>query len=135
MDCYGRICCDYRSDSYFWKTIDGYFYRNGGTGGFKYAYDEILAVGYIAMAITQSLSGIMRGAGDTMTPMWISLITTVAIRVPVAYGIAYLTRSELYPGGRCESVFVSLLVSWTLGAIITLICYRWGKWKQKAIEE
>ena len=96
---------------------------------------QILAVGYIAMAVTQSLSGIMRGAGDTMTPMWISLITTVAIRVPVAYGLAYLTRSEQYPGGRCESVFVSLLVSWTLGAVITFICYRWGKWKQKAIGE
>lgn len=30
---------------------------------------RILAVGYIAMAVTQSLSGVMRGAGDTMTPM------------------------------------------------------------------
>ena len=36
---------------------------------------RILAVGYIAMAVTQSLSGVMRGAGDTMTPMWISIIT------------------------------------------------------------
>lgn len=95
---------------------------------------RILAVGYVAMAVTQSLSGVMRGAGDTMTPMWISLITTVAIRVPVAYGIAYLTRTEQYPGGRCESIFFSLLFSWTLGAVVTFICYRWGKWKQKAIE-
>lgn len=95
---------------------------------------RILAVGYVAMAVTQSLSGVMRGAGDTMTPMWISLITTVAIRVPVAYGITYLTRSEQYPGGRCESIFFSLLFSWTLGAVVTFICYRWGKWKQKAIE-
>ena len=52
----------------------------------SYRLMMILAVGYIAMAVTQSLSGIMRGAGDTVTPMWISLITTVAIRVPVAYG-------------------------------------------------
>ena len=37
----------------------------------------IIAAGYIAMAVTQSLSGVMRGAGDTMTPMWISLVTTV----------------------------------------------------------
>lgn len=95
---------------------------------------RILAVGYVAMAVTQSLSGVMRGAGDTMTPMWISLITTVAIRVPVAYGIAYLTRSQQYPGGRCESIFISLLFSWTLGAIITFVFYKWGKWKQKAIE-
>ena len=34
---------------------------------------RILAVGYIAMGATQCLSGVMRGAGDTMTPMWISL--------------------------------------------------------------
>jgi putative MATE family efflux protein len=94
---------------------------------------RILAVGYIAMAVTQCLSGVMRGAGDTMTPMWISLITTVILRVPVAYGIAYLTRSDLYPTGRPESTFISLLVSWTLGAIITTFFYKRGKWKKKAL--
>ena len=94
---------------------------------------RILAVGYIAMAVTQSLSGVMRGAGDTMTPMWISLITTVVLRVPIAYGIAYLTRSEMYPTGRPESVFISLLTSWTMGAIITTIFYKKGKWRNKAL--
>ena len=92
---------------------------------------KILAVGYIAMAVTQSLSGVMRGAGDTMTPMWISLITTVILRVPVAYGIAYLTRSAAYPTGRPESTFISLVVSWTLGAIITIIFFKRGKWRSK----
>lgn len=92
---------------------------------------RILAVGYIAMAVTQSLSGVMRGAGDTMTPMWISLITTVILRVPVAYGIAYLTRSATYPTGRPESTFISLLVSWTLGAIVTTIFFKRGKWRNK----
>ncbi len=94
---------------------------------------QILAVGYIAMAVTQSLSGVMRGAGDTMTPMWISLITTVILRVPVAYGIAYLTRSDLYPTGRPESTFISLVVSWTLGAIITTIFFKKGKWRKKGL--
>lgn len=94
---------------------------------------RILAVGYIAMAVTQSLSGVMRGAGDTMTPMWISLITTIAIRVPLAYGIAYMTRSAEYPVGRQECVFVSLLITWILGAVMTFAFYKRGKWKQKAI--
>ncbi|MBO5069119.1 MAG: MATE family efflux transporter [Roseburia sp.] len=93
----------------------------------------ILAVGYIAMAVTQCLSGVMRGAGDTMTPMWISLITTICIRVPIAYGLAYLTRSPEFPNGRQESVFISLLFSWLLGALITFIFYKRGKWKTKAI--
>lgn len=92
----------------------------------------IIAVGYIAMAVTQSLSGVMRGAGDTMTPMWISLITTVAVRVPVAYGIAYLTRTPELPTGRQECIFISLLCSWVLGAVITTIFYLRGKWKNKS---
>lgn len=92
---------------------------------------RILAVGYIAMAVTQSLAGVMRGAGDTMTPMWISLITTVVLRVPIAYGIAYLTRSAAYPTGRPESTFISLVISWTLGAIITTIFFKRGKWRNK----
>lgn len=95
---------------------------------------KILAVGYIAMAVTQSLSGVMRGAGDTMTPMWISLITTVLIRVPLAYGISYLTRTPELPTGDYRCIFISLLSSWVLGAVITTICYRRGKWKEKGLK-
>lgn len=93
----------------------------------------IIAVGYIAMAVTQSLSGVMRGAGDTMTPMWISIFTTVIVRVPIAYGIAYLTRTAELPNGRQECIFISLLCSWLIGAIVTTIFYLRGNWKKKAI--
>ncbi len=96
---------------------------------------RILAVGYIAMAVTQCLSGVMRGAGDTMTPMWISLITTVLIRVPLAYGIAWMTRSPELPNGRSECIFISLLGSWVLGAVITWLSYKKGTWKKKALED
>ena len=94
---------------------------------------KILAVGYIAMAVTQSLSGIMRGAGDTVTPMWISLLTTVAVRVPLAYGLVYLTRTAQLPQGRYESLWISLLTSWVLGALITFVFYKAGRWKKKAL--
>ncbi|MDE6169287.1 MAG: MATE family efflux transporter [Acetatifactor sp.] len=94
---------------------------------------KILAVGYIAMAVTQSLSGVMRGAGDTVTPMWISLLTTVAVRVPLAYGLVWLTRTPELPQGRYESLWISLLSSWVLGALATFIFYRVGRWKKKAL--
>lgn len=100
----------------------------------SFAMMKILVVGYIAMEVTQCLSGVMRGAGDTLTPMWISIVTTVLIRIPVAYGIAYLTRSEELPGGNSACIFISLLVSWILGALITLLFYKIGKWKKKAAE-
>lgn len=95
---------------------------------------DIIAVGYIAMAVTQSLSGVMRGAGDTMTPMWISLFTTVVVRVPIAYGIAYLTRSTELPNGRQECIYISLLCSWLIGACVTVLFYLRGSWKKKALK-
>ncbi len=95
---------------------------------------RILAVGYIAMAVTQGLSGIMRGAGDTTTPMWISLITSVAVRVPLAYGISWLTRSEALPNGIKECIQISLVTTWIIGSVLTAVAYRMGRWKTKAIK-
>ncbi len=94
---------------------------------------KIIAVGYIAMAVTQSLSGVMRGAGDTMTPMWISIITTVIIRVPLAYIVSFMTKSSELPNGRWECIPISLVASWLLGALLTYVFYKRGKWKNKAL--
>ncbi len=96
---------------------------------------RILSVGYIAMGVTQILSGVMRGAGDTMTPMWISIITTVIIRVPIAYGLEFFTRPEggAMGSGTPDPLFVSLLASWLMGAVLTVIAYRMGRWKKKSL--
>jgi len=95
---------------------------------------RILAVGYICMAVTQVLGGVMRGCGDTVTPMWISMISTIVLRIPVAYGLAYLTRCAEYPNGRPEALFTSLLVSWSMGAVISALVFRRGKWRERAME-
>ena len=89
-----------------------------------------LALGYVAMAISQVYGGILRGAGDTMSSMYISIFTTVIVRVPLAYLIAYFTRSETWPHGSPDALFFSLLCSWVLGAILTYVRYRMGKWKK-----
>lgn len=96
---------------------------------------KILAFGYIAMAVLQSLSGVMRGAGDTMTPMWISVFQTVLLRVPLAYGLCYLTRTPELPNGRKECIFISLLLAWLIGTVITCIFYVRGNWKKKMQEQ
>lgn len=118
----------------FGKYLMGIFTQTAELVELSMRMMRILALGYIAMAVTQCLSGVMRGAGDTMTPMWISLITTVAIRVPLAYGIAWLTRTPELPNGKSACIFISLLVSWVLGACITSFFYRRGAWKKKALE-
>ena len=93
----------------------------------------IMGVGYIAMEVTQCLQGIMRGAGDTMAPMWLSMISTVAIRVPLAYLMTWMTRSPENPQGQFYMMFVSLLLTWLIGSALTLIVYKTGRWKNKAI--
>ena len=119
----------------FGKGLMGVFTETDSLVQLSYSLMQILAVGYIAVAVTQSLSGIIRGAGDTMTPMWISLMTTVLARVPLAYGISFLTRTEELPHGQKECIQISLLISWVLGAVLTVIFYRIGKWKKKAIKQ
>ena len=94
---------------------------------------RILAVGYVAVAITQVYGGIMRGAGDTMPSMWISMFSTVVIRVPLAYLLAWFTRSETHPQGSPDALFFSLLISWVIGAISTYLWYRRGTWKSKSL--
>lgn len=119
---------------FFGKSLMGIFTETTALVDLSYRLMLILAVGYIAVAVTQSLSGVMRGAGDTMTPMWISLITTIALRVPIAYGISFLTKTAELPHGRQECIQISLLTSWVIGAVLSFIFYRMGKWKDKALK-
>ena len=94
---------------------------------------RLMAVGYICISVTQVLGGVMRGAGDTTTPMWVSMISTILIRVPVAYGLAYLTRTPEFPHGQPIALFSSLVISWTLGMVISIIVFSIGKWKKKML--
>jgi len=118
----------------FGKSLMGVFTETQELVDMSYRLMMILAVGYIAVAVSQSLSGIMRGAGDTMTPMWISLITTVFLRVPIAYGISFLTRTEQLPYGMKECIQISLLSSWVIGAFLTVVFYLKGNWKKKRLK-
>lgn len=118
----------------FGKPLMGIFTNTKELVDLSYHLLQILAVGYLVMSVTQVLSGIMRGAGDTMTPMWISVVQTIVIRVPIAYGLVYASRSAAYPQGRREFIFLSLVISWVIGALITCFFYKKGKWKDKAIQ-
>ena len=95
---------------------------------------RIMAFGYICVSVTQVLGGVMRGSGDTMTPMWITMFTTILLRIPTAYVLAYFTRCAEFPNGRPEALSTSLLIAWSMGALITFLVFRRGKWRQKAKE-
>lgn len=93
----------------------------------------IMAAGYVIIAVSAVLSGTIRGAGDTVAPMWISLITNVIIRIPFTYLIAYLTRSDIYPAGNPDTIYIGMLVAFAINSTATFVYYLKGKWKERAI--
>ena len=119
----------------FGKYMFGLFTETAALIDLAYRMMRIMAFGYITIAVTQVLGGIMRGAGDTVTPMWISLFTTIGLRVPIAYVLAWITRCEEWPNGRPEALSISLLVPWVLGAVISAVAYRRGKWRKLMLED
>ena len=117
----------------FGPKIMGIFTETEELIALSYKMMRILSIGYIMMEVTQCLSGIMRGAGDTITPMCISSANSIAIRVPLAYLLVHLTKTPDLPQGDCAMMFVSLVLTWTIGALLTFFFYRLGRWKGKAI--
>ncbi len=101
---------------------------------------RMLGIGYLFCTVQQILQGTMRGAGDTVSPMFISIITTVIIRVPLAYLLKSLFANSTFTifgenlGAQSPAlcIWLSMLISWFCGAIITIIFFRFGKWKKKA---
>lgn len=118
---------------FFGRFIMGIFTSTTELINLSYNMMSILIIGYIVMEVTQCLSGIMRGAGDTMTPMWISMVTSIALRIPMAYLFVNLTKTPELPKGNCYMMQVSMLITWTIGAFITFVMYKIGRWKHKAI--
>ena len=92
---------------------------------------QTLAFGYICFSVTQVLQGSMRGAGETKLPMYISIIGTVILRMPLAYLMAALTKNETWPNGQPIALFGSLLISWVVSMMMTVVSYRMKFWRKK----
>jgi Na+-driven multidrug efflux pump len=88
---------------------------------------------YFLAAINMTLMGVMRGAGDSIGTMWISVLMNVIIKLPATILIIHLTMNEIFPNGNPRSTFYGMLVSMAFGFTITIIYYRLGKWKNKSV--
>ncbi|MDR2569185.1 MAG: MATE family efflux transporter [Oscillospiraceae bacterium] len=86
----------------------------------------ILAPAYIAFSASAVLWGVIRGAGDAMSPLWASVLNSVIIRLPSAYLFVHLM-------GRPEALMYSLALSWTCGMLFSIVIFRIGKWRNKGL--
>ncbi len=89
------------------------------------SYLLIVCSFYVIFSIMFVNTGVFRGAGDTLVPMFITLFSLWLIRIPLAY---FLSRWIGVSG-----IWWSVPIAWFAGMIVTMIYYQSGRWKTKVI--
>jgi putative MATE family efflux protein len=88
---------------------------------------RISALELFGLCSLMILSGCLRGAGDTRTPMLVTLIGTVLFRVPVTYLFAIVLD------GGLSGVWLATAVDWSMRALTLFILYLRGRWKRVTV--
>ncbi len=88
-------------------------------------YLVIVSSFYIIFSTMFSTNAIMRGAGDTMIPMFITLIALWIVRVPSSYFLSNIFGEV--------GIWWSLPLAWFIGLIFSFSYYKTGRWKRKNI--
>lgn len=94
---------------------------------------RLLTPGYIAMSVTHCLAGVMRGCGNTLTPMWLSIIQLCVMRVPFSYLLCFLTRSAEFPNGKSDMIYVGLLLAFLIGCLMHVLVFVSGRWRRRIV--
>ena len=91
---------------------------------------------YIINSFAQPMLGVVRGAGDTISPMWLGIFTNIVLRLITAHGFVAIARSmgaSLWTQERM--VFVSMVTGMVVSAVATFFIYKFGRWKKLRIME
>lgn len=88
-------------------------------------YLKILAFAYIPYALMFTLSGILRGAGDTFPSMLISIITLWCVRIPLAMRLSKTMGSR--------GIWLGIAISPAIGACLNYAYFLSGRWRSRAV--
>lgn len=109
----------------FGKQLISIFDSNPEVISIGYSYLKITSSVYLAMSLMFITSGLLRGAGDTFVPMAISVITLWIIRLPFATIMSGVIG--------INGIWFAFPAGWVVGAILTYIYYKTGKWNNKGV--
>jgi len=70
-------------------------------------------------------TGVMRGAGDTLVPMFITLLSLWLVRIPLASFLSGFMGTD--------GIWWSLPMCWCVGSACAFLYYRTGRWKNKGV--
>jgi len=90
------------------------------------SYLQILALSQILMGWEIVFEGAFAGAGDTMPPMIVSIVGSVA-RIPLAYALA------VWLGFGVAGIWWTITISTLAKGAVLFIWFRAGKWKKKVV--
>ncbi len=102
-------------------TTDPVVIRMGGD------YLMIIGSTYLLFSTMFVINGLLRGAGDTLVSMFISLFSLWVIRIPVAYFLSKNTSLGVL------GIWWSIPIGWFSGMVLYYWYYRLGKWKTRAV--
>jgi len=90
-----------------------------------HSYLIIVCSFYIVFSTMFITQGVIRGAGDTLIPMFITLFSLWILRIPFAY---ILSRTM-----GTDGIWWSIPIAWTFGMVASGIYYYTGRWKNKLV--
>jgi putative MATE family efflux protein len=88
-------------------------------------YLYIVSAFYILFSAMFVMNGVLRGAGDTLIPMFITIFALWVIRIPASWFLA----QHFGPKG----IWWGIPVAWGIGAVFSYIYYRTGCWRTKSV--
>jgi Na+-driven multidrug efflux pump len=82
--------------------------------------------------------GVMRGAGDTLIPMFLTLISLWLIRIPAALLLSKESLEifglTLRGAGLGEAgIWWSIPTGWAFGMLLSYLYYKTGRWKTRTV--
>jgi putative MATE family efflux protein len=88
-------------------------------------YLTIVSSFYLVYSTMFVIHGVLRGAGDTLIPMFFSLISLWLIRIPVAVVLSKQIG--------VQGIWWAIPAGWVMGYLLTQVYYLTGRWKTKGV--
>lgn len=100
------------------------FTTDAEVASYAVRYLRIVSLGFPFYAFGMTVSQSFNGAGDTRTPTLINLLVFWALQIPLAWALSHHT------GLGPQGVFVTLALSFSVFAIVSVLAFRRGTWKR-----
>ena len=107
--------------AFFAEPIAWFFIQDEEVVKFTVIFVWIFALSQPFMALEFSLGSTLRGAGDTRSPMVITIIGLLLIRVPLAFLLYYLEMPVQW-------IFATLIIDYFVKGILLIARYRSKRW-------